>query len=65
MEYMRGGELLDRLHKLKFFSEREASAIMQVVTSTICYLHKNGVSCNLLVVLARVEIDLFSITKYI
>lgn len=43
MEYMRGGELLDRLHKLKFFSEREASAIMQVITSTICYLHKNGV----------------------
>ncbi|XP_050526354.1 ribosomal protein S6 kinase 2 beta-like isoform X1 [Daktulosphaira vitifoliae] len=43
MEYMRGGELLDRLHKLKYFSEREASAIMQVITSTICYLHKNGV----------------------
>lgn len=44
MEYMRGGELLDRLHKLKYFSEREASAIIQVVTSTLCYLHKNGVS---------------------
>lgn len=43
MEYMRGGELLDRLHKLKYFSEREASAIMQVVTSTLCYLHKSGV----------------------
>lgn len=46
MEYMRGGELLDRLHKLKYFSEREASAILQVVTSTLCYLHKNGVSCS-------------------
>lgn len=45
MEYMRGGELLDRLHKLKYFSEREASAILQIVTSTLCYLHKNGVSC--------------------
>ncbi|XP_003245481.1 ribosomal protein S6 kinase alpha-2-like [Acyrthosiphon pisum] len=43
MEYMRGGELLDRLHKLKYFSEREASDIMQVVTSTLCYLHKSGV----------------------
>lgn len=45
MEYMRGGELFDRLYKLKYFSEREASAIMQVLASTICYLHKNGVSC--------------------
>lgn len=49
MEYMRGGELLDRLHKLKYFSEREASAIMQVVTSTLCYLHKSGVSYCLIV----------------
>lgn len=49
MEYMRGGELLDRLHKLKYFSEREASAIMQVVTSTLCYLHKSGVSYSLFV----------------
>lgn len=41
---MRGGELLDRLHKLKYFSEREASAIMRVITSTLCYLHNSGVS---------------------
>lgn len=46
---MRGGELLDRLHKLKYFSEREASAIMQVVTSTLCYLHKSGVSYYLMI----------------
>jgi p90 ribosomal S6 kinase len=44
MELMRGGELLDRIHRHKFFSEREASAVMQVVVSTVQYLHQHGVS---------------------
>ncbi|XP_063235019.1 ribosomal protein S6 kinase 2 beta isoform X3 [Bacillus rossius redtenbacheri] len=43
MELMRGGELLDRLKRHKFFSEREASAIMQVIVSTVQYLHQHGV----------------------
>jgi len=44
MELMRGGELLDRILRHKFFSEREASAVMQVVVSTVQYLHLHGVS---------------------
>ncbi|XP_014288774.1 ribosomal protein S6 kinase 2 beta isoform X1 [Halyomorpha halys] len=43
MELMRGGELLDRILRLKAFSEREASAIMQTVISTVNYLHQHGV----------------------
>lgn len=43
MELMKGGELLDRLRYIKFFSEREASAIMHTVVSTVNYLHQNGV----------------------
>ncbi|CAG2056687.1 unnamed protein product, partial [Timema podura] len=43
MELMRGGELLDRIIRHKFFSEKEASAIMQVVVSTVQYLHQHGV----------------------
>uniref|UniRef100_A0A1B6CU71 Ribosomal protein S6 kinase n=1 Tax=Clastoptera arizonana TaxID=38151 RepID=A0A1B6CU71_9HEMI len=43
MELMRGGELLDRILSHKLFSEREASAIMHTVVSTVCYLHQHGV----------------------
>ncbi|XKL62061.1 hypothetical protein PGB90_001894 [Kerria lacca] len=43
MELMKGGELLSRLKSLKYFSEREASAIMYVIVSTVHYLHQNGV----------------------
>ncbi|KAJ9577924.1 hypothetical protein L9F63_025215, partial [Diploptera punctata] len=43
MELMRGGELFDRILRHKFFSEREASAVMQVVVSTVQYLHQRGV----------------------
>ena len=45
---MRGGELFDRILRHKFFSEREASAVMQVVVSTVQYLHQRGVSCTCL-----------------
>ncbi len=40
---MRGGELLDKILKQKFFSEREARCVMQVVTTVVKYLHQNGV----------------------
>ncbi|PAA47086.1 hypothetical protein BOX15_Mlig007654g1 [Macrostomum lignano] len=43
MELLRGGELLDRILRQKFFSEREASAVIEVVCRTLAFLHKNGV----------------------
>jgi len=45
-DLMRGGELLDRILKLKSFSEREASTVLQVLAKTVHYLHSKGVrSC--------------------
>lgn len=43
-ELLRGGELLDKILRQKFFSEREASAVLQIITKTINYLHSQGVS---------------------
>lgn len=43
MELMHGGELLDRILKKESFSEREASTILEVLASTVNYLHENGV----------------------
>lgn len=43
MELMRGGELLDRLLKQKFLSEREACEIMLTVTHTVDFLHQQRV----------------------
>ncbi|ELT94418.1 hypothetical protein CAPTEDRAFT_229226 [Capitella teleta] len=42
-ELLRGGELLDKILRQKFFSEREASAVLQIITKTIHYLHSQGV----------------------
>ena len=42
-ELMRGGELLDKILRQKFFSEREARAVMEKVTNVVKYLHQNGV----------------------
>lgn len=42
-ELMRGGELLDRILKQKFFSEREASSVLHTITRTVEYLHSQGV----------------------
>lgn len=42
-ELMRGGELLDKIQRQKFFSEREARAVMEKVTNVVKYLHQNGV----------------------
>ncbi|RXG70956.1 Calcium-dependent protein kinase 14 [Armadillidium vulgare] len=43
MELMRGGELLDKILKKKYFTEREASSIIKVLTQTLHHLHKHGV----------------------
>ena len=43
-ELMRGGELLDKILRQKFFSEREASAVLQTLAKTVNYLHSQGVS---------------------
>ncbi|XP_035685983.1 ribosomal protein S6 kinase alpha-3-like isoform X3 [Branchiostoma floridae] len=42
-ELMKGGELLDKILRQKFFSEREASAALQTITSAVDFLHKKGV----------------------
>ncbi|XP_071531805.1 ribosomal protein S6 kinase alpha-2 isoform X1 [Panulirus ornatus] len=43
MEMMKGGELLDKILRQKFFSEREASAVLLTLTNAVQYLHQNGV----------------------
>ncbi|CDQ99019.1 unnamed protein product [Oncorhynchus mykiss] len=40
---MKGGELLDKILRQKFFSEREASAVLYTITKTVEYLHVQGV----------------------
>lgn len=47
-ELMRGGELLDRILKQKFFSEREASAVLHTITRTAEYLHSQGVRLTII-----------------
>lgn len=42
-ELLMGKELLDKILQQKFFSEREASAVLQIVAKTVEYLHHNGV----------------------
>jgi len=43
-DIMQGGELLDKILRQRFFSEREASAVLQVISRTVEYLHSSGVS---------------------
>ncbi|XP_007186134.1 ribosomal protein S6 kinase alpha-2 isoform X4 [Balaenoptera acutorostrata] len=43
MELMRGGELLDRILRQRYFSEREASDVLCTITKTMDYLHSQGV----------------------
>lgn len=43
MEYLRGGELLDMILSRNYFTEREASAVLEVIAITVKYLHDNGV----------------------
>ncbi|XP_067108392.1 ribosomal protein S6 kinase alpha-3 isoform X1 [Osmerus mordax] len=42
-ELLKGGELLDKILRQKFFSEREASAVLYTITKTVEYLHIQGV----------------------
>ncbi|XP_065114358.1 ribosomal protein S6 kinase alpha-3 isoform X4 [Paramisgurnus dabryanus] len=42
-ELLKGGELLDKILRQKFFSEREASAVLYTITKTVEYLHAQGV----------------------
>uniref|UniRef100_A0A671T6F3 Ribosomal protein S6 kinase n=1 Tax=Sinocyclocheilus anshuiensis TaxID=1608454 RepID=A0A671T6F3_9TELE len=42
-ELLKGGELLDKILRQKFFSEREASAVLYTITKTVEYLHTQGV----------------------
>uniref|UniRef100_A0A674BXA9 non-specific serine/threonine protein kinase n=1 Tax=Salmo trutta TaxID=8032 RepID=A0A674BXA9_SALTR len=42
-ELMKGGELLDKILRQKFFSEREASSVLYTITKTVHYLHCQGV----------------------
>lgn len=43
MELLHGGELLDKILSKKNFSEKEASAVLEIVAKTVKYLHDNGV----------------------
>ncbi|XP_054706879.1 ribosomal protein S6 kinase 2 alpha-like [Uloborus diversus] len=43
MELLQGGELLERIMKQKFFTEKDASCVFKVIMQTIYYLHENGV----------------------
>ena len=43
MELMRGGELFDKILKQKFFSEREAAGVLNVLGDAVSFLHKQGV----------------------
>ncbi|XP_063851048.1 ribosomal protein S6 kinase 2 beta-like isoform X1 [Scylla paramamosain] len=43
MELMKGRELFDKILRQKFFSEREASAVLLTLSHAVQYLHQNGV----------------------
>ncbi|XP_070609370.1 ribosomal protein S6 kinase alpha-5 [Erythrolamprus reginae] len=43
MELLKGGELLERIQKKKFFSETEASYIMRRLVSAVSHMHDVGV----------------------
>ncbi|XP_054163480.1 ribosomal protein S6 kinase 2 beta-like [Oppia nitens] len=43
MDLLTGGELLDKIINQKFCTEREASAVLEVIANTIKFLHENGV----------------------
>ncbi|GFR67527.1 ribosomal protein S6 kinase, partial [Elysia marginata] len=43
MELLRGGELLERLRKKKFFTETEASELMWKLVKAVSFMHSKGV----------------------
>jgi serine/threonine protein kinase len=42
MEYLKGGELLDRILSIQF-SEQESAAVLKTVASAVSYIHDHGV----------------------
>lgn len=43
MEHLKGGELLDMILNQKYFTEREASSVLEIIAITVKHLHDNGV----------------------
>ena len=43
MEYLKGGELLQRIRKKKKFPEAEAAKIMKKLVSVVQFMHYKGV----------------------
>lgn len=43
MEFLRGGELLERIKKKKLFGEAEASQLLQSLVSAVSFMHDAGV----------------------
>ena len=43
-ELMEGGEMFHKIERQQSLSEREASAVMKTVVSTVEYLHSNDVA---------------------
>lgn len=43
MELLKGGELLSRIKKKKFFTETEASEIMNKLVKAVEFMHSRGV----------------------
>jgi serine/threonine protein kinase len=43
MEYLRGGELYDRIFKERFLKEVDSRDILHALTEAVAYLHKHGV----------------------
>jgi serine/threonine protein kinase len=42
MEYIRGGELFDRIVRRKHYSERDARGLISVFLHTLLYIHEKG-----------------------
>jgi serine/threonine protein kinase len=40
---MRGGDLLSRIQKRKYFSEKDAAAVFRKILSAVAWLHRSGV----------------------
>ena len=57
MELMKGGELLDRIQKQKYLSEREAAMILEVIAKTVDFLHQKGVSFIYLFIICFIAVS--------
>ena len=59
-ELLKGGELFDKITRQRFFSEREAAAVLKTVASAVKYLHKNGVRCFSKIIRSSVHTSQFA-----